>query len=118
MKTTEANTTTEAAVVAEQGAHVAPEKPSSKMDASGEKGAPKGQKAAKVAKTKAVAKKDIVLNLLRRPNGATLTEIAQATAWQNHSIRGFISGTLTKKMGLTVESTKSDAKERVYRIAQ
>jgi len=41
-----------------------------------------------------------VLKLLRREQGAMLAEIAKATEWQNHSIRGFISGQVTKKMGL------------------
>ena len=44
-----------------------------------------------------------------------MAEIAKATDWQNHSIRGFISGQLTKKMGLTVESSRNEAGERVYR---
>jgi len=64
------------------------------------------------------SKKSIVLDLLRRPKGATMAEIAKATDWQNHSIRGFISGNLTKKMGLTVESTKNEAGERTYKIAK
>jgi hypothetical protein len=64
------------------------------------------------------SKKSIVLGLLRRKDGATLAEIAKATDWQNHSIRGFISGNLTKKMGLTVESTKNAAGERTYRVAK
>jgi Protein of unknown function (DUF3489) len=64
------------------------------------------------------SKKAIVLDLLRRKDGATMAEIAKATDWQNHSIRGFISGNLTKKMGLTVESTKNEAGERTYRIAK
>lgn len=63
------------------------------------------------------SKKAIVLDLLRRKDGATMAEIGKATDWQNHSIRGFISGNLTKKMGLTVESSKNEAGERVYRIA-
>ena len=46
-----------------------------------------------------------------------MAEIAKATDWQNHSIRGFISGTITKKMGLAVESVKNDTGERTYRIA-
>jgi hypothetical protein len=46
-----------------------------------------------------------------------IAEIAKATDWQNHSIGGFISGTLTKKMGLKVESEKTDAGDRTYRIA-
>jgi hypothetical protein len=45
-------------------------------------------------------------------------EIAVPTGWQNHSIRGFLSGTLTKKMGLKLESEKTDAGDRTYRIAQ
>jgi len=57
-----------------------------------------------------------VLELLRRPEGASLKEIADATQWQAHSIRGFISGALGKKMGLTVESLKTESGDRVYRI--
>jgi hypothetical protein len=64
------------------------------------------------------SKKAIVLDLLRRKDGATMAEIAKATDWQNHSIRGFISGNLAKKMGLTVESSKNEAGERTYRIAK
>src|SRR5215831_6690638 len=61
-------------------------------------------------------KKEIVLELLRRKEGATMAEIATATQWQNHSIRGFISGSVSKKMGLAVEPSKNDAGERMYRI--
>jgi hypothetical protein len=63
------------------------------------------------------SKKAIVLELLRRKQGATMAEIAKATSWQNHSIRGFISGQLAKKMTLAVESSKNEAGERLYRIA-
>lgn len=62
------------------------------------------------------SKKQIVLDLLRRKDGATMAEIAKATDWQNHSIRGFISGHVTKKMGLVVESTKTEQGERRYKI--
>ena len=61
-------------------------------------------------------KKEIVLELLRRKDGATIAEIAKATQWQNHSIRGFISATVSKKMGLAVESYKNAVGERMYRI--
>ena len=61
-------------------------------------------------------KKEIVLELLRRKEGATIAEIAKATQWQNHSIRGFISGTISKKMRLAVESSKNDAGERTYKV--
>jgi hypothetical protein len=62
-------------------------------------------------------KKDVVLELLRWKEGASLAEITKATDWQNHTIRGFISGEVTKRMGLTVESTKNESGERVYSIA-
>ena len=62
------------------------------------------------------SKKDVVLQLLRLKEGATIAEIAKATEWQNHSIRGFLSGTVSKKMGLAVESVKNEAGERTYRI--
>ena len=78
--------------------------------------AAKSPKPAANAEARAGSKKEIVLKLLRRDQGATLTEIAKATDWQNHSIRGFLSAQVTKKMKLKVESTKSEAGERTYRI--
>jgi len=62
------------------------------------------------------SKKAIVLELLRRPEGATLADIMSATGWQAHSVRGFISGALGKKMGLTVDSFKTPEGARAYRI--
>jgi hypothetical protein len=78
----------------------------------------KAPKAKEAAVPREFSKKSIVLDLLRRPKGAAMAEIAKATDWQNHSIRGFISGNLTKKMGLTVESGKNELGERTYRIKQ
>ncbi len=63
------------------------------------------------------SKKSIVLELIGRKQGATLAEIMNATGWQPHSVRGFISGTLGTKMGMTVASEKRDDGERVYSIA-
>jgi hypothetical protein len=63
------------------------------------------------------SKKAEVLCLLQRKGGATLTQIMKATGWQAHSVRGFISGALGKKMGLTVESVRREDGERVYSIA-
>ena len=56
-----------------------------------------------------------VIALLERPEGATLKAIMRATGWQTHSVRGFISGQLKKKMGLKVRSSKREG-ERVYSI--
>jgi hypothetical protein len=47
--------------------------------------------------------------------GGTLAEIAKATKWQNHSIRGFINGSITKKMGLAVESSKNESWDLPHR---
>ena len=63
------------------------------------------------------SKKAIVLDMLKRPDGVTLADIMSATDWQAHSVRGFISGGLGKKMGITVESFKSETGDRAYRVA-
>src|ERR1700680_4497077 len=63
------------------------------------------------------SKKAEVLGLLQRKGGATLAQIMKATGWQAHSVRGFISGALGKKMGLTVNSIRREDGERVYSIA-
>ena len=56
-----------------------------------------------------------VIGLLRQPTGASLKAIMLATGWQAHSVRGFISGQLGKKMGLRVRSFRRDG-ERVYAL--
>src|SRR5712671_3761490 len=60
-------------------------------------------------------KTERVIALLERPEGATLKAIMRATGWPTHSVRGFISGQLKKKMGLKVRSLKREG-ERVYSI--
>jgi hypothetical protein len=57
-----------------------------------------------------------ILGLLRQPKGVTLTELMKLTGWMAHSVRGFLSGAVGKKMGLTVESTKREDGDRVYKI--
>ena len=52
-------------------------------------------------------KQALMIDLLKRPEGATVEQIAAATGWQNHTIRGAISGALKKKLGLTVEATRT-----------
>ena len=56
-----------------------------------------------------------VIALLQQPEGATLQALVRATGWQTHSVRGFVSGQLKKKLGLKVRSSKRDG-ERVYSI--
>lgn len=59
-----------------------------------------------------------VMDLLGRQKGATLTELMKVTGWQRHSIRGFISWTLGKKMGLLVASAKDPNGDRRYSLAR
>jgi hypothetical protein len=94
-----------------------------KESAKAKKGAKVGKpaKAAKAPKPKASgpregSKTEAILALLKRPDGATLQELMKATSWQPHSVRGFLSATVGKKMGLAVESVKGEDGERRYSV--
>ena len=63
------------------------------------------------------SKQDAVIAMLRRPEGATVEEVVRATGWQRHTVRGVFSGTLKKKLGLTLASA-TEKRGRVYRIAE
>ena len=76
----------------------------------------RGKGAAKPAAARDGSKKSEVLALLQRKGGATLAQIMKATDWQAHSVRGFISSALGKKMGLKVDSVRREDGERVYSI--
>ncbi len=78
------------------------------------KKSPKAAKEAGSAREGSKAAK--IIDLLKKPNGATLAEIIKATDWQAHSVRGFIS-TAGKKHRLKIESTRAEAGERTYTIA-
>jgi hypothetical protein len=105
--------------VAEQAPDVAPGKGNRSKDAKkGKKrdtARPAAKKTANVAREG--SKKAEVLALMHRSKGATLAEIMEKTGWQAHTVRGFVSGTLIKKLGLKVDSFRNDDKERSYRIA-
>jgi hypothetical protein len=62
-------------------------------------------------------KQALLIDLLGAADGASVPEMAAKTGWQPHSVRGAISGTLKKKLGLTVESEVVEDRGRVYRIA-
>ena len=58
-----------------------------------------------------------VIALLKRPEGATIAQICEATGWKHHTVRGTFAGAFKKKLGLEITSSKEENLGRVYRIA-
>ena len=58
-----------------------------------------------------------VVDLLESAGGATIAEMMTATGWQQHTVRGALAGSITKKLGHTLSSEKVEGRGRVYRIA-
>jgi hypothetical protein len=106
--------------VAAQPTDVAPSKARSGRKANPAKKANKDATLAKSPKKTAGArtrsKTAKVLDLLKRSGGASLQELMNATGWQAHSVRGFLSGAVGKKRGMTVTTTKSADDERRYSV--
>jgi hypothetical protein len=92
----------------------APKKGKAGKKASPAKKAPKGAK--KAAGARDGSKAATILDMLKRKDGATLKELMKVSGWQAHSVRGFLSGTVGKKLGLTVTSTKGEDGERTYSV--
>jgi Protein of unknown function (DUF3489) len=67
-------------------------------------------------KVERVTKQERVLTLLSQPEGASIAEMMQATDWQQHSVRGFLAGTVKKKLGFSLTSVKPNDGVRRYRI--
>ncbi|PZR80657.1 MAG: hypothetical protein DLM68_19260 [Hyphomicrobiales bacterium] len=67
-------------------------------------------------KVERVTKQERVLALLSRPQGASIEEMMQATDWQQHSVRGFLAGTVKKKLGFSLTTSKVAGDGRRYRI--
>lgn len=111
-ETTPQTKATKKAAAGARRANVAPAKGTSGKKASPKKKAPRSARNDAREGSKAAA----ILDLLKRPGGATAKELLKATGWQPHSLRGFISGTLGKKMGLAVASTKGEDGERSYSV--
>ncbi|MDP8989139.1 MAG: DUF3489 domain-containing protein [Acidobacteriota bacterium] len=99
---------------APQAATVAPAKASSKKSPAK---APRRARAQKGPTDVRTNKKAEVLAMLKRAKGATLAKIMEATSWQAHTVRGFVS-ILSSKGGEKIESSKNAAGERSYRIAK
>jgi hypothetical protein len=107
-KTAPATATTKARV-AKRRAPVAPFKGKPARKATGGKKAVAARHGSKTAK---------ILDLLKRPGGVSLKELIKVTGWQAHSVRGFLSGTVAKKMGTPVASTKRADGERSYHLSK
>ena len=63
-----------------------------------------------------VTKQERMLTLLSRPEGASIEEMMQATDWQQYSVRGFLAGTVKRKLGFSLTTSKAAGDARRYRI--
>jgi len=71
---------------------------------------------AKPPKPRAGTKQAMLIAMLRRPEGAAISEIVAETGWQAHTVRGAISGALKKKLGLLIDSERVTGRGSVYRL--
>ena len=97
-----------APVALESEAAIAENEPAEAMNAEPQAQGPKLRNGTKQA---------LMIDMLRRPEGATVEQIAEATGWRNHTVRGAMAGALKKKLGLTITSEKTEGGARIYRIA-
>ena len=67
-------------------------------------------------KIRAGTKQALVIDMLKRPEGATIDQLCEATRWASHTARGMLAGALKKKLGLAITSDKPEGQDRVYRI--
>ena len=67
-------------------------------------------------KTREGTKQALIIAMLGRPEGASIAEIAEASGWLSHTIRGMIAGSLKKKLGLAIATDKVEGRGRVYKI--
>ena len=68
-------------------------------------------------RTRDNSKQAQVIAMLKRPEGATIEQICEATQWQAHTVRGTFAGAFKKKLGLEITSTKEADGQRIYRVA-
>jgi DNA-binding MarR family transcriptional regulator len=110
------NSAGEPAAGAPTGAEEAPVDTAPKRRRGGKKAATTGADTTAPRKTRDGTKQAQVIAMLRRPEGATIAQIAETTDWRSHTVRGFFAGALKKKLGLEVTSEKGESGERTYRL--
>ena len=100
----------------------APKKGSAKSNATARRKVTSAAAAAKTPvkadepKVERLTKQERVLTLLSQPEGASIEEMIQATDWQQHSVRGFLAGTVKRKLGFSLTSAKPNGGVRRYHI--
>jgi hypothetical protein len=104
-----AETATPASTQAPNAARKAKAAPTTEASGEGEQAAPRTRENSKQAQ---------VIAMLKRPEGATIPQICEATQWQAHTVRGTFAGAFKKKLGLTIVSDKAEGGVRVYRIVE
>ena len=67
-------------------------------------------------RTRENSKQALVIEMLKRPEGATIRQICEATGWLAHTVRGTFAGAFKKKLGLNITSAKADGEERIYSL--
>lgn len=67
-------------------------------------------------RTRENTKQAQIIAMLQRPEGATISQIVEATGWQPHTVRGTFAGAFKKKLGLTLSSSRDEHGQRVYRV--
>jgi len=71
---------------------------------------------ANASRRKGASKTEAIITLLKRSHGASIAEIVKATGWQPHSLRGFLSAAVKRRIGLSLLSERADGKDRRYRM--
>jgi len=84
--------------------------------AAGKRMKSKKRTGSKIGVARPGSKTEKIIKLLRRPAGASVSELKRVTGWQTHSLRGFLSGVLKKKMRLQIRSAPRDNGERAYHL--